>query len=361
VFALGGCDLVWRVDSFGPPAPIVDADAATDSTIPPNLAFVSSMKIAPGSLGGLAGADALCNQLAVAGGLEGTYVAWLSSTSASARSRLEATNPRGWVRPDGKPFADTTDDIAHGRIWYPLRITDTMLDLASTGLDSELTVATGTGPDGLLTTGKDCVDFTSSTGVTFAGAADGGVFTWTEDSMLACTMPARIYCFGVSRSAPITLQPESNRIAFVTLNDLAPLGGRAAMDNACKMEAASAGFTGTFHAAIPTSADTALSRFTLGTPWVRTDHVTAIGADGTFQAPIVLDSQGQPAVSTTVWAGAIALDARPATAAETCGNWTAYSASAVKIGVADRSGLEAFGGLTANCNSAHRVYCLQDQ
>src|SRR5439155_17879039 len=49
-----------------------------------NLVFVTSTTQPPGSLGGLAGADMLCNARAAAPGLPGTYVAWLSTPSVRA-------------------------------------------------------------------------------------------------------------------------------------------------------------------------------------------------------------------------------------------------------------------------------------
>jgi len=72
-----------------------------------NFVFATSTSY-PADFGGLAGADAICNQHAGDAGLPGTYVAWLSTTTVDARDRLAGA--RGFVRPDGLPFADTVDD-----------------------------------------------------------------------------------------------------------------------------------------------------------------------------------------------------------------------------------------------------------
>src|SRR5215470_12239 len=56
------------------------SDASPLDGVPnmPNFVFVTSLTKAPQDLGGLDAADRLCNQRAAAGGLPGTYVAWLS-------------------------------------------------------------------------------------------------------------------------------------------------------------------------------------------------------------------------------------------------------------------------------------------
>lgn len=51
--------------------------------------FVTSQTYT-GNLGGLAGADAQCNLLAKAAGLEGSYLAWLSDATESPSTRFNA-------------------------------------------------------------------------------------------------------------------------------------------------------------------------------------------------------------------------------------------------------------------------------
>src|SRR5262245_55485496 len=80
-----------------------------------NVGFVRS-GLTDGGIGGLAQADAICAQRAIEGSLPGTYVAYLSTTTVNAIDRLAGA--RGWVRPDGQPFADTTADIAAGIVLY---------------------------------------------------------------------------------------------------------------------------------------------------------------------------------------------------------------------------------------------------
>ena len=77
-------------------------DAGVEADAPPgaraNYVFATS-SLHPGDLGGLAGADAICQQRATAAGLTGTYVAYLTSGGIHASTRLIGS--RGWQRVDG--------------------------------------------------------------------------------------------------------------------------------------------------------------------------------------------------------------------------------------------------------------------
>src|SRR5215211_2458302 len=118
-----------------------------------NVVFLTSSQVAPGALGGLTGADDLCAQMALSGGLDGRYVAWLSTPTEHAIDRLAGA--RGWVRRDGLPFADTTSDIAAGKIFYPP-------SLDEAGTETYARVATGT--DGMghtLGFMTDCGEWTN--------------------------------------------------------------------------------------------------------------------------------------------------------------------------------------------------------
>jgi hypothetical protein len=125
---------------------------------PPNIVFVTSVAY-DGNLGGLAGADQKCQALAEAAGLPAnTYRAWLSTPSVNAVSRLGAA--RGWVRVDGKPFADTKADIQAGRLFHPIRV-DESGNYDDTPWGSN--VWTGTGSDGALVwSGYTCNGWTDS-------------------------------------------------------------------------------------------------------------------------------------------------------------------------------------------------------
>lgn len=74
----------------------------------PSYVFVTST-LHDGNLGGLEGADAICNQLA-AGNLPGTYKAWLSIPTVAAWERVY-DNPEGYRLYDGSPVAIQLVDV----------------------------------------------------------------------------------------------------------------------------------------------------------------------------------------------------------------------------------------------------------
>lgn len=359
--ACSGCQALFHVESVGPAADgAPGTDAAGDSIDSPNLAFVTSMKIAPGSLGSVDAADAMCSSLAAAANHPGHYVAWLSSSTSRATSRIGAA-ARGWVRPDGRPFADTLVDIAQGRIWYPLRVTETGQDVATTGVAGDVVVATGTEADGAASI-YTCDDYTnaSSSRAVGAGLADNAPYGWTSLMGAICSEPARLYCFGIDHIAPVTLTPESTRHAFVTVNDLTSGGGVAAYDQDCATEAMGAALTGTYRAAIATTSQSAMSRFTPGAPWVRADGVTAIDSSGALLAPVLFGPSGGFDV-TVAWSGAPSLTQVAPDSASSCGDWTVSASTTLGLtGNITRSGHDAFGGIPNPCNNGLRVYCLQD-
>ena len=293
--ASAGCDVLFQldhvptrgdggVDSDGSGS---GSDAGSDG---PNLVFVTSMKIAPGTLGGVAAADALCTSLAGTAGHPGRYVAWLSTSSVSAASRL-GTTARGWVRADGRPFADTVVDIIQGVVWYPLRLTESGGDVASSGAASDLMVATGTDTNGSPSI-YTCSDYTNPGGSIQTGLADNAPVGWDTGMGGACNVPMRLYCFGVDHTSPVTLVPETTRHAFVTVNDLTSGGGVAGFDQDCAMEAVGAQLSGTYRAAVATTTQSAISRFAPGAPWARLDGTTVFDASGAILAPLEENAGG---------------------------------------------------------------------
>src|SRR5689334_19443588 len=94
------------------------ADAADTR---PNVVFVTS-GTTPATFAAppLASADGVCASRAVAKGLPGTFVAWLSTSTTDAIDRLAGS--RGWVRVDGAPVADTAAEMIAGRIYNPINV-----------------------------------------------------------------------------------------------------------------------------------------------------------------------------------------------------------------------------------------------
>ena len=157
--------------------------------------FVSST-LHTGNLGGLTGADAICNDLAGAAGLPGagSYLAWLSDSSASPSTRFtQATVP--YRRVDGTQVADNWIELTDG----------------TGNLDVEISVDEGGGiPDlDFVWTGTHalgvaqfpllaCSDWTSSSvdEIGQVGSSLANDFRWTEPAgLIPCGELAHLYCF----------------------------------------------------------------------------------------------------------------------------------------------------------------------
>ena len=341
---------------------------------PPNVAFVTNESFVVSTLGGLAGADAKCQAAAAAAGLPGTFVAWLSDSSADALTRLGTA--RAWARTDGRPFVDSVADLVALRHLYPLHIDEN-------GQRIVATVVTGTGPDGLRqsATGDFCQDWTGenaavgfvggdpdSFGPNWTGASTNPLFT------TPCTNEANLYCFQTDHSDPLVTNFPTSRKVFVTLATV-PLGGLAALDQHCTDQAAAGGvFTGSFKALVATDGASAISRFDdTGAPWGRrdgvllTDSAADIATATQLLAPINEFSDGTFVWDTPggdlVYSGA-ATPGTPGIAAETCGGDWSSTSGQHRFGFAGLSTKEWWDDQRlpspAACNTFRRVYCFEE-
>ncbi|MBK9030190.1 MAG: InlB B-repeat-containing protein [Myxococcales bacterium] len=338
---------------------------------PPNFAFVTSTT-RTGNLGGLAGADAICQAAATAVNLAGTYRAWLSTSTVNASSRLAPAS--GWVRVDGKPFVNTVADLTSGRIFYPLVINERGGNIVGS------TVWTGTSSSGVLS-GTACTNWTDGTTAGLSasiGFNEYGTSGWTQNGGGACTGSQHLYCFGVDRTATVAPPPATAvRRAFVSSAAWLPNGGLAGADVLCASEASAAGLTGSFRALLATTGASAASRFsTAGNPWARVDDVvlapTAAGFLGGAAAgpPTFWDA----ALNVTAargygfdrtWAGAATV--QTAGTGTSCTGWSTVANTvfgAVGLAASTRTAT-AFanyttsGGITTCDNAAHKIMCLQ--
>jgi hypothetical protein len=114
-------------------------------------------------LGGLAGADAICQLLAEDAGIGGTFKAWLSDSTTDARDRLtHATVP--YERVDGIHVAANWTDLTDGRLAATIGKTE-----QNTGVGGF--VWTSTDPSGVVD-GSTCLSWSTA-----AGNMDGEVGT----------------------------------------------------------------------------------------------------------------------------------------------------------------------------------------
>jgi hypothetical protein len=162
------------------------------------LAFVTS-GLYNGNLGGLAGADAICQSLAQAACVPGTFMAWLGTSTTGPINRF---NLQGipYRRPDGIAIANSWVDLTDGSIAELINQTETggvpPDDTTSCGNGPEKTVWSGVWEDG-NTTGGSCANWQDGT----AGAS--GQWGWIQSfdfwtswcSGGFCDWTAPFYCF----------------------------------------------------------------------------------------------------------------------------------------------------------------------
>lgn len=148
-----------------------------------------------GNLGGLAGADQICQQAAIAAALPGTYMAWLSAggVSPSTRFTVQSTNPYKLV--NQTQVAASWSDLTDGLIEHVID-----RDASSMMLTTLHLVMTNTQRYGGSMAGPDCNGWTSnSASSTHSGGATNTLAEgWTENGYATaeCSlMTYNLYCF----------------------------------------------------------------------------------------------------------------------------------------------------------------------
>jgi hypothetical protein len=309
----GPADAAVR-DAAAPPT----SDAANpypDDSLRPNRMFTTSQSYSS-ALGGLAGADAKCQERARAAGLPGT---WPS----------RKTSPR--------PSPDPTP----------------------------------TGPETVSPTGGRAA-LTCSVGLGYGG---GRLWLYLYRINPCNISSYRLYCFETGRNvavSPTTGNPTVTRTAFVSKATFSPASGLTAADTLCTGEATAAGLTGRFKALLATSSGSAISRFDLnGPPWVRPDGLRIVDSardiTRTVLAPLEVEADRAIAPrNLQVWTGAETVDG-PAT--DTCKDWTSASSADVAVGGASsRVGYDWFAGsgrkkgapISCDRAAAVHLYCFQE-
>jgi hypothetical protein len=136
---------------------------------PPYYVFVTSTTTT-GAMGGLAGADQMCQQRALAAGRTGLYLAWLSSASYYARNRLDHAGP--YYNTNNAKIATSWTDLTDGRLAQPIEHDES-------GVLMDAQIWTGTTPDGRLSDPRyTCADWTDDK----SGYGDNGYSRAIDDS-----------------------------------------------------------------------------------------------------------------------------------------------------------------------------------
>lgn len=187
----GGFAAVATVDAT---APVVDASATDAGPRGPLRAFLSSQRY-KGALGGPAGADAKCLQLATAAGLGGKWMAWITSLPDNSKARDRLTSAGPWQTLDGKVVATRADLLAGHLAAAALDVTETKAVITS---ESEYVWS---GTFGNFPHGFNCGGWTNATandrgfigrviGITYPGPEH-----WQSVGAFQCNSELRLYCF----------------------------------------------------------------------------------------------------------------------------------------------------------------------
>ncbi len=162
------------------------------------LAFVTS-SAQNGNLGGLTGADAVCQARATAAGLPGTYMAWLSNGTDSPASRFTRATA-SYTLVDGTVLASNFEDLVGGTLNSALNKTETGQTVPGGpgtvfAWTNTLTTGLSEGSDD----NSDCANWTAAA-VNQANIGDvqASSALWTDIGggiTAVCSGQNRLYCF----------------------------------------------------------------------------------------------------------------------------------------------------------------------
>lgn len=175
-----------------------DGVCVDDQCVATRWVFVSS-SLQTGSLGGLDGADAICQELAGNAGLDGVFMAWLSDTTGSPATRM-VHDDRVFTLVDGTVVAEGWDDLTDGDLFAPIDRDEFGEPAPFIQVCVGGEVWTNTTVDGFAVGTDACgnwdtMEFATLSHLGLLGSSD---FNWTNTTSCrntACGSPLPIYCF----------------------------------------------------------------------------------------------------------------------------------------------------------------------
>lgn len=146
-----------------------------------------------GNLGGLDGADEICNKRAREGGMSGFYKAWLSSAAGGSPASRFTRNSGPYVLKNGTRIANSWTDLTDGSLLAPINI------MENGQLETGIQFAwTGTATSGQLHGGPTCTNWTTNSSSVdgVQGASNRDDQQWTSWTLFFnCSNAYRLYCF----------------------------------------------------------------------------------------------------------------------------------------------------------------------
>lgn len=361
----------------------LSAQAFASVLNPPEVrrAFVTS-STHTGNLGGLAGADAICQQRASEALLPNasSFVAFLSDSTTDAYCHAHgligtragncglATLPTGagpWVRTDGFPFAERID-----RALDPVAGVLAPLARDEHGVLVSPIVPVWTNSDTLgafdSSYPASCSDWTSTAGDAAHGEDWSTSQSWVSAGGLACSIAARLYCVEPGPALPLPPHRSGGALVFVTsTGSNGNLGELAGADAICVARATAAGLPApaSFVAWLSDAATDAIARLTYDGPWVRLDGVLVAAGkadlvDETLHAPINLTETGEFLGNWGVWSGSHYTGTGTGS---NCSGWATGAAGvSAHYGRANSAAYNWTYLSTGPCNSNLRLYCFSN-
>jgi hypothetical protein len=164
----------------------------------PKTVFLTSSEFVGGALGGLAGADANCQQLARAANLAGAYLAWLSDSTGSPAARFpKDVGPYRLV--DGTIVANNWTELTSGKLRHAVDLTEANHTTLTVGNACAAGVWTDTTELGTLSDpSHSCGNWSDQTLQSAQlGSSDMTAFwsDWCIAGGDACRSTAHLYCF----------------------------------------------------------------------------------------------------------------------------------------------------------------------
>jgi hypothetical protein len=196
-----GLSLIWTCGLTGDPGRDGGSSATQGSGTGSFRVFVTSLWWTTGE--GVETADTFCEQAALAAGLTGEWMAWISTDSMSAADRLvHATVPYTLV--DGTVIADDWQDLitCDGPDGECLQHA---ISMTENGDDFFGFVFTGTLTDGSQSIGDNCNDWGfngNGKHHVALGNSDAMNYRWTAQEFQTACFAARLYCFEQPSSCP---------------------------------------------------------------------------------------------------------------------------------------------------------------
>ncbi|MFV8754901.1 hypothetical protein ACNOYE_30505 [Nannocystaceae bacterium ST9] len=187
-FNCGGCEVVCN-----------EAELCLGECVIKKYVFVGS-EPKTGNMGGIQGADALCDGLAGEAGLPGSYFAWNSTLASYPNFDFDQTGV--YVRTDGQLIAESYADLTDSQLLIPITL-DENQDPVPLGLLPNCLAAMGAVWSNTTAAGDyagepNCANWTTNSVQAFGkigsmSATDGG---WSQlpNCFVPCNTPLPIYC-----------------------------------------------------------------------------------------------------------------------------------------------------------------------